>query len=272
MAPATECRVEDGPEDFHPRRGAPPWPPDMLRRAPLVRPRRGKQLASESIYLESGGRKRAGQRPLNGLALNVGSAYESLRGNWFRAGLTILGVVIGVAAVIVLVAFGQGARQEITGQIDTLGMNVAIVVPGKMQGQANFNPTGGMGISNLSDRDVEAIRRMPGIRAAAPITFITGAVFRGEKPASICMPIATVPEFREIRRLDMDAGRFFTADEMEQAVCVLGTGVKKDLFGAEEALGKKITVNDQPYQVIGIVRDRSIGSGLFGGDELNAII
>ena len=82
-------------------------------------------MASDSVYLERSGQRRAGQRQLNSLALNVGAAFESLRGNWFRAGLTVLGVVIGVAAVIVLVAFGQGARQEITGQIDTLGMNVA---------------------------------------------------------------------------------------------------------------------------------------------------
>jgi putative ABC transport system permease protein len=211
-------------------------------------------------------------RPLSALLTNIGAAFDSLRGNWFRSFLTILGVVIGVASVIVLVAFGQGARKEITAQIDTLGANVAILVPGKMQGQKNFNPIGGMGVSNLTERDVEIIRQVPGIRAVAPITFLGGGVYRDDRPAAICMPIATVPEFQGIRRLTMVAGRFFRPEEMDRPVCVLGAGIKKDLFGKEDPLGKMVTVNEQDYQVIGLAGARNVGSGLFGGDELDAII
>ena len=209
---------------------------------------------------------------LASLGINIGAALDSVRGNWFRSFLTILGVIIGVASVIILVAFGQGAQKEITSQIDTLGTNVAIVVPGKISGQTNFNPMGGLGLSNLSMRDLEAVRSVPGVRRVAPITFLGGGVYRGDRPAQICMPIATSSEFPHIRRLEVAAGRFFTGAELDLPVCVLGTGVRKDLFAAEDPLGKHIVVNDQSYRVIGVVRERSIGSGIFGGEELDAII
>jgi putative ABC transport system permease protein len=211
-------------------------------------------------------------RLLASLWINTGSAASSLRSNWFRSLLTMLGVIIGVAAVIILVAFGNGAKLEITGQIDTLGTNVAIVMPGKMQGQNNFNPMGGLGISNLTETDRDAIQAVAGVRAVAPVTFIGGGVFRGEQPATICMPIATTASFAGIRRLSVAEGRFFTDEELDEPVCVLGTGIRRDLFGDEPALGKTISVNDAAYRVIGIVSERTIGSGLFGGDELDAII
>ncbi len=212
------------------------------------------------------------RRTWTALRLNMGAALDSLRGNWFRSTLTMLGVVIGVAAVIILIAFGQGAQKEITSQIDTLGTNVAILLPGKVQGQQNFNPAGGMGISNLKRGDLDAIRSVRGIRAVAPLAFVSGGVYRDAKPASICMPIATVPAFAPIRRLSIASGHFLTDAELDRPVCVLGSGIKKDLFGAQSPVGKSITVNDQAFTVIGVVSERSIGSGLFGGDELDAIV
>lgn len=230
-------------------------------------------VASESLTTRLDLERRAARlRWRATLALNVGAAIDSLRSNVFRAGLTVLGVVIGVAAVIVLVAFGEGAQREITAQIDTLGANVAIVMPGKVQGSTNFNPTGGLGVSNITDRDMEAVRKVHGVRRVAPVMFVTGGIYRGSQPAKICMPLATVPEIQEIRRLQMASGRFFRADEMDRQICVLGAGIKKDLFPNEDPVGKKIAVNENEYEVVGVVRDRSIGSGLFGGEELDAII
>lgn len=203
---------------------------------------------------------------------NLDAAFSSLRGNLLRASLTMLGVIIGVAAVIVLVAFGQGAQQEITSQIDTLGTNVAVLMPGKMQGQQNFNPTGGLGLSNLSHKDVEAVRGVPGVRAVAPLTFLGGGVYRGDKPADICLPVATVPSLAGIRRLVIREGRFLAEPDLKQKVCVLGAGIKKGLFENEAAVGETILVNGEEYRVIGVAGERTMGSGLFGGEELDAIV
>ena len=205
------------------------------------------------------------------LLLHCGSALASLRANGLRSFLTVLGVVIGVASVIVLVAFGEGAREEITGQIDTLGTNVTIVLPGKLQGQRNFNPMGGMGLSNLTRQDVETVASTPGVLAVAAVTFVGGGVYRGDRAASICFPIATEPALMRIRRFTMNAGRFLEAGDAGQRVCVLGTGVAKDLFETEQPVGREISVNGVDYTVVGVASQRGF-SAAFGGDEMEALI
>ncbi len=205
-------------------------------------------------------------------AAGLEAAWTSMRSNRLRTGLTVLGVVIGVAAVIVLVAFGAGAQQEITAQIDQLGPNVAVVMPGKLQGQKNFNPLAGVGLSNLSDGDVKALSGLPEIRRLSPLVFVVGGVFRDQTPAGICIPIGIHPEFEQIRRLEIQTGRFFGAAELEQPVCVIGNGIRKDLFEGEDPLGKTLTVNGIPLRVMGTLSERSIGSGMLGGEELDAIV
>ncbi len=217
------------------------------------------------------GRSRRGAF-MGGLGVNVGSALASLRGNWFRSLLTILGVIIGVGSVIILVAFGQGAQKEITGQIDTLGTNVAVVVPGKLRGSSNFNPTGGLGISNITEKDVNAIRAVRGVSNVGPMLFVVGGVYRGTKAAAICLPIGVLPEHIRIRRLAISAGRFFNDSELNKPVCALGTGIAKDLFPNEDPIGKQINVNETKLTIVGVVSERTIGSGLFGGEEMDAIV
>jgi putative ABC transport system permease protein len=86
------------------------------------------------------------------------------------------------------------------------------------------------------------------------------------------MPIATTPEFMSIRKLGIDSGRFFTNEDLDKPVCVVGVGIRKDLFPNEDPVGKMISVSDHDYRIVGVVKERNIGSGLFGGDELDALI
>jgi putative ABC transport system permease protein len=202
----------------------------------------------------------------------MGAAWQSLSSHWLRSFLTMLGVVIGVAAVIVLVAFGEGAQREITSQIDTLGSNVAVVIPGKAQGQKNFNPLGSLGLSNLTPADLEVLRRTPKVVAVAPLAFVGGGVYRGEQPAGMCMPLGVTPEFFGVRRLKLSMGRFFTAAEAGSQVCVIGSGLQRDLFPTEAPVGKKLSVNNREYEILGVIGERSIGSGVFGGEELDSIV
>src|SRR5262249_25670678 len=140
--------------------------------------------------------------------IGLEAARDSIWGNKLRSGLTMLGVVIGVASVIVLIAFGQGAKQEVTAQIDTLGTNVAVVVPGKNRGEPGFNPVSALAASNLTEHALEALRRTRGVRRVAPLMFVGGTVSRGARMAQVCLPLATTPEFARIRRLSIQAGRF----------------------------------------------------------------
>src|SRR5207248_5728592 len=132
------------------------------------------------------------------LRISAQAAAEAILGNKLRSALTILGVVMGVASVIVLIAFGQGARQEVISQIYTLGTNVAVVVPGKNRGEPGFNPLSAIGVSNLTPADVEALRRVPGVVAVSPLMFVGGVVYRAGRPAKVCMPIATTPELAAV--------------------------------------------------------------------------
>jgi putative ABC transport system permease protein len=206
------------------------------------------------------------------LRVNLHAAAEAIWGNRLRSGLTILGVVIGVASVIVLIAFAEGARQEVTAQIDTLGTNVAVVTPGKSRGEAGFNPMSTLGVSNLSHRDVEALRRTRGVLAVAPIMFVGGTVYRGDRPAEICLPLGTTPEFGRIRRLKVKAGRFLAAADEDQFVCVLGSGIARDLFKDEDPVGQVVKINRFPCRVIGVVEPRAVSNSIFGGADLDAIV
>jgi putative ABC transport system permease protein len=206
------------------------------------------------------------------LRISAQAAAAAILGNKLRSGLTILGVVMGVASVIVLIAFGQGAKQEVTTQIDTLGTNVAVVVPGKNRGEPGFNPLSAIGVTNLSPRDVEALRGVPGVEGVAPIMFVGGVVYRGGRPAKVCMPLATTPDFAPIRRLQMSAGRFLTPADLDQPVCVLGSAIADDLFKRENAIGQLVTLGGYPLRVVGIAKQRAISSSILGGGDLDAIV
>jgi putative ABC transport system permease protein len=206
-----------------------------------------------------------------GAGLNTRTALQALWQNRLRSSLTILGVVIGVASAILLIAISDGAQHEVKAQIENLGANLIIVVPGKMQGQAGFNPMSSVGVSTLSERDLKAVAQAEGVRAVVPLTFVSGGVRRGQKWAQLSMPMATTPNYQEVRRLPMLEGRFFTAADEGQPVCVLGSALKEDLFPKETAVGKTVGVNQHPYRVIGVAKTRALSNSIFGGGDLDAI-
>src|SRR5437763_15036058 len=103
---------------------------------------------------------------------NVGSALRALRENWLRSSLTMLGVVIGVGSVVLLVAIGQGVKQDVTRQIESLGTNVVIILPGKLDTNGQPNPMALLGISTLTEKDAADIAHIPGVALAVPVMFV----------------------------------------------------------------------------------------------------
>jgi putative ABC transport system permease protein len=203
--------------------------------------------------------------------LNLRAAAQALWQNRLRSSLTVLGVVIGVASAILLIAISEGAQQEITGQIESLGANLIFVVPGKVQGQMGFSPMSTVGLSTLTEQDVPAVRQARGVRAVVPLTFMAGGVRRGDHWAGLSLPMATTPTYQDVRHLSLTEGRFFSAGEDDQPVCVLGSSLKDDLFPKETAVGKTIAVNQNRYRVIGVAKTRAVSSSAFGGGDLDAI-
>ena len=203
------------------------------------------------------------------LAENTTSALRALRENWLRSALTILGIVIGVGSVVLLVAIGQGVKADITSQMETLGTNVLFILPGKLDpmGQPNIMAT--LGISTLTEKDVADLRRVPGVMRSLPLMFVFGTVERVEKnvgQAFSAIVLASTADLYEIRRHPLVEGTFFTPAMERQNVCVLANIPKRQMFGGQSALGRKVRIRGVDFSVVGVLepeQESLFGMGFF---------
>src|SRR3954471_15927994 len=187
-------------------------------------------------------------------------ALEALRANRLRSILTMLGVVIGVAAVVALVAIGTGTKQQIEQQVEGLGSNLLIVVPGRLE--AGSAPS----VSTLSIDDVDAVSRVVGDRSRVAVTVASGETVRaGTRTAFASMQgvLETTPSVF-VRKLDR--GSYLTRSDVNTArrVAVLGAGVAGQLFGERDPIGRQVTIGGVRFRVIGTFEP--LGQSL-GGDR-----
>ncbi len=203
--------------------------------------------------------------PLDGVKIALGA----LRVNVLRALLTMLGIVIGVGAVIVMVAVGAGARQMIGDQIRSIGSNLILVIPGAtVQGGARM---GSGSVHTLKSTDAEAIiRECPAVKLAAPNWGeVTQVVYANRNWRT--RVTGTWESSFEIREWPILSGRLFTHEEDKQAakVAVLGQTVVENLFGDTYPLGKMVRIKSVPFTVIGVL-DRK-GQSPRGDDQDDAV-
>jgi len=194
-------------------------------------------------------------------------ATSALKANKLRAALTMLGLIIGVWAVILLVGLGAGVGEEITSQIEDIGANLIIVIPGKLEEVEKMTtegpPTemmGAIAASTLTNENLEAIReKCSTCKNVFGVTMAGGTVSYKKNKAAV-IALGTNPPFAKVRNIDMEKGKFLDEKsvEREKKVCVLGNKLAKDLFFREEAIGKKIKLNEEDFKVIGVTE--SIGT------------
>jgi putative ABC transport system permease protein len=199
----------------------------------------------------------------------VALALEMLAANRVRTALTMLGVVIGVAAIILLVSVGEGATAYITRELVGLGTNLLIITPGKTQSSGGFHPPSAGTVRKLTYEDAVALRRRaPLLTDVVPIVLGTGKVrYRGvSRDTSV---VGVTPEFQRVRNLYVEFGQFVSEEDVEgrRRVVVLGRTVKRELFGEENPLGKFVTLADARYRVIGIMERKGVSLG-FDIDDL----
>ena len=183
------------------------------------------------------------------------TAFSGLRRNTLRSGLTILGIVIGVAAIILVVSVGKGAQELVLRQIRGLGSRTIIVEPGR-------EPEGPSSLAeiftdSLRERDVAALQKPANVRG---VKRLTPAVFQVATVSSQNESIRTnvlgaAEAIQNIIGISAQEGRFFSADEVRQksSVAVLGSEVTEKLFGASRAVGEMIKIKGRTFRVIGIV-------------------
>jgi putative ABC transport system permease protein len=195
---------------------------------------------------------------------------QALSRNRMRSALTVLGIVIGVAAVIATLAIGQGAREAVQAQIRNLGANTLTVLSGTVTAGGARMSAGSN--NTLTPEDAEAIKReCPAVQAVAP-TVRTGAqvVYGANNWATQVQ--GTTADFPIVRAWPVATGVFITDSDVRGAakVCVLGSSVAEQLFGAVDPVGSMIRVKDMPFRVVGVLSTKG-GQG-WGGSQDDVVM
>jgi putative ABC transport system permease protein len=191
-------------------------------------------------------------------------ALRGIASNRMRSALTVLGITIGVAAVIVLVAVGRGSAVDVQNRIASLGTNVLTVMPG---GGFGFGPGGATrtgtssSFQELTDKDVKALQDetvAPSIKSVSPIVNAQVTATYDGATHDVGQFFGSTPPVAEARNYEIASGRFFTADEVNahERVIVIGQTVATNLFGSQDPLDQTIKLNGSSYRIIGVLESK----------------
>ena len=188
------------------------------------------------------------------------TAFSSLWSNKLRAGLTVLGVVIGVAAVISLMSVGRGAQEAVTSRIQSLGTNLLFVRPDS-------------GASTLTLEDANALLDpifAPDVAAVAPELGTTGLVVAGRENTTTQI-VGVTPQYESVRNFSVGSGQFISSSQVDNRseVAVLGSQVSETLYGLRDPVGQTIRINGRQFTIIGVLESRG-GTAL--GNQDNQVL
>ena len=192
-------------------------------------------------------------------------SYRAIKSNKIRSMLTTLGIIIGVAAVISLVALTQGANKMIEEQLTSLGGKSLFINPGKR----------GVGVQEnaitLTDEDAKAIEKLESVRYVSPMLDATEQVIWGNRN-SFSVVVGTSPDFVFINDWYTDRGVYFNQEDIDKAenVCVLGKTVVRNLFGYRDPIGKTVRIGENSFRVIGVMT--GLGQTTGGRDQDDIVL
>ena len=197
-------------------------------------------------------------------------ALKALSNNKLRCFLTMLGIIIGVASVITMLAIGQGSKNSIKKQISEMGSNMIMIHPGNMQRGGVRQSADDM--QTIKVADYEAIRHIPGVAAVSPSVNSGGQLVNGNNnyPSTI---YGVTPEYLDIRKFKVKDGAMFTDNDIKSAakVCVLGKTVVDNLFpGGDDPVGRVIRFGKIPMTVVGVLESK--GTNSMGQDQDDVVI
>ena len=196
------------------------------------------------------------------LSQNIRSALRALMANKLRSALTMLGIVIGVGAVVALLSIGTGAQAAITNRISNIGANLITVFSGTRN---QFVPSGAGGgvTAPLTYEEAQQLQGLPGVAAVGPQTESRQPLKVGKNQENAQIA-GVVPDYLTIHPDQLDHGRFISASDVtnKSRVAVVGSQVVTDLFGGVDPVGKQVKINNILFQVIGVMKAQ--GSGGFG--------
>lgn len=205
------------------------------------------------------------------IARSIRISRKQLAAHKLRTALALMGIVIGVSAVIIMVAIGNGAQEEVLAKIEAMGTNLLIVNAGQVQKSAGRQQIRGT-VTTLTLDDAEAIaRECPAVKAVAPVQSKKIQVKYGNLSTNTTV-VGTTPAFQQVRNFHAASGAFFTDEENLAArrVAVLGRSVVKNLFDGRSPIGETIRIGRVPFEIIGVMESK--GVDLNGTDQDDQIL
>ncbi|ADI83348.1 ABC transporter permease [Geobacter sulfurreducens] len=204
------------------------------------------------------------------LLMSLRISLRALLANKMRSFLTMLGIIIGIAAVIIIVAIGSGAQKVVSDVIASIGSNIILVIPGSTT--SGGLRIGAGSVPSLTQDDARAINtELPSVLRAAPTVRGTAQVVAGNMNWST-MIMGVTPEFLQVREWQVVSGRELSPSDIEGASknCILGQTVAENLFGSEDPIGKTVRIKRVPFIVVGLL-DRK-GQSPQGSDQDDIIL
>jgi putative ABC transport system permease protein len=194
-------------------------------------------------------------------------AAESLWNNRLRTALTMLGVIIGIAAVIAITSVGQGIQRATELQLQALGTNSINVLTGSAR--TGGISQGGGSASTLTLEDAQAVAKAPAVKLVSSYLQRTRQVAYGNQNTSTTV-LGTDVNYSPIRNTFPSEGRYFEQEDIDKAksLVVLGAKVRSDLFGRSSAIGERIRIQGEQYQVIGVMEPKGASGGFDQDDRV----
>jgi putative ABC transport system permease protein len=192
-------------------------------------------------------------------------ALDALRANRMRSGLTMFGMVIGVAAVVVLVALGTGTKNTVEQQVEGLGSNLLIVVPGQVS--LGAAPT----VSRMDNSDLEAIVKIAGARERVTASLASGEIVRSGSASTFTTINGVLESTPKVFLREVRSGSYFTRTDVDtgRRVAVLGSRVATELFGERDAVGQQVTVAGVRFRVVGVFAPLGQSLGIDRDNEVH---
>jgi len=202
----------------------------------------------------------------------IRTAFDALNARRMRSALTMLGILSGIAAVMLTVGLGLGAQKQITESINSLGSNMIIVSPAQTTSSGGWR--GGATVTTLTTRDADMLADpavAPSVAAVAP-TLSASSSLQSDETTWTSTVVGTVPDWLTVRAREVDTGRFFTAEEVTASanVAVIGSETATELFTTGSAVGQTVSINGQPFTVIGVLAEA--GSSIASNEDDTVVV
>ncbi|MBN1600091.1 MAG: ABC transporter permease [Chitinispirillaceae bacterium] len=197
------------------------------------------------------------------------SAVKSILRNRVRSFLTTLGIIIGVASVIVMVSIGKGAQNDIQNQIKSMGTNIIMIMPGSQNTRGSSMGAGSR--QSLTLKDAELIQQVETVIAVSPVTRMSGQLVSGNGNWQTSM-YGVTPEYLIIREWSVETGEMFTQKDVQGSskVIVIGKTIAEELFPGQDPVGKSIRFGKVPLKIVGVLAAK--GQNAMGQDQDDIVL